>query len=58
MPELTCTPEVTDTASLDRSAPRGDAVQLFCSKANVRDATQDRYGRRGCAVIPDDALHL
>lgn len=58
VPKLTCTHEVDESASLDRAAPRGDAVQLLCCEANVWGAFQDRYGRRGCAVVPDDALHL
>ena len=33
-------------------------MQLLCCEAHMRDAIQDRYGRRGCTIIPDDALHL
>lgn len=47
-----------DKCFLARPAPRGDAVQLLCCEAYVWDAIQDRYGRWGCAIFPDDALDL
>ena len=33
-------------------------MQLLCCEADVRDAIQDRYGCRRCAIVPDDPLYL